>query len=117
LQQEDEGEEDQKILEKQQLSQVTEISIMAGEGSRLRLHVHGLKLHDNPNSRFQEMMMTQASQQLKMIVETVLVKVALEAGVSLQQICQGEEELSTPSSTKECKHLKEGSIVKKVIDI
>jgi hypothetical protein len=49
--------------------------------------------------------------------DSVLVKEALEAGLSLEQIRQAKDELNTPSSTKECKHLKEGSISKKMIDI
>jgi hypothetical protein len=39
-QQKDEGEEDQKFLEKEKLSQVMEISIMAGEGSWQRPHIN-----------------------------------------------------------------------------
>jgi hypothetical protein len=119
-QQEDEGEEDQIILEKERLSRVTEISLMAREGSRPGLHIHGVESpwgsklwasgDDDASS---------VSSGDEDISSPALVSEALEAGLTMEQLRQAEEELSSPSSMspKVRTHLKEGSIVKKVIDI
>jgi hypothetical protein len=119
-QQEDEGEEDQIILEKERLSRVTEISLMAREGSRPGLHIHGVESpwgsklwasgDDDASS---------VSSGDEDISSPALVSEALEAGLTMEQLRQAEEELSSPSSMspKVRTHLKEGSIVKKGIDI
>jgi hypothetical protein len=48
-----------------------------------------------------------------------LVNESIEVGFTVDQLRQAEDELSSPSSVtpKACNHLKEGSIVKKVIDV
>jgi hypothetical protein len=90
---------------------------MAGEGSQPRLHVHGV---NHWRSKFwasgddDESSVASFDDDCE---DFVLVKEALKAGISLEQIQQAEAELSTPSSTKEYKSLKEGSNAKKVIDI
>jgi hypothetical protein len=112
-----EGAADQFILQKEQFSRIPEISIMAGEVSRPRPHLHGV---EPPwRSKFWAAGESDVSSVSSSKDDSVLVEEALEAGLSLEQIRQAEEELVSPSpdATKVSKQLKEGSMAKKVIDV
>jgi hypothetical protein len=74
------------------------------------------------NSRHQVMMMRVHHQRKKDWIgldSPTLVREAIEAGFTVNQICQAEQELSSPSpaTPMASKHLKEGSIAKRIIDV
>jgi hypothetical protein len=104
----------------QRLSRATEISLLAGDGSRPRPHIHGVE--ERWGSKFwasgddDASSVSSADEEFSSID---LVKEATEAGFTVDQLCQAEYELSTPSSVtpKTGNRLKEGSIAKKVIDM
>jgi hypothetical protein len=96
-QQEDEGTEDHFVLEKEQFSRITEISLMAGEGRTPRPHVHGVE--PSWRSKFWANEDDDASSVSSTDEEFTcpkLVNEALEARFSMDQIHQAKEELSTP---------------------
>jgi hypothetical protein len=112
-----EGASDQFILQKEQFSRITEISIMAGEVSRPRPHLHGWNLLGDPNSGRPEKVMSLAFLLPKMI--QCWLKRPWRRGFLWSKSGKQRKKLVSPSpdATKVSKQLKERSMAKKVIDV
>jgi hypothetical protein len=85
----------------------------------LNLMSMGLNPHGYLNSGLTQTMMPQVFYRPMTNLQALNWWMRHEAGFSMDQLHQAEEELSTPShgSSKVCENLKEGSLVKKVIDV
>jgi hypothetical protein len=95
LQQKEDGDEERIILKKERFSRATEISIMAGERSRLRPHIHGVE--PSRGSKFWASGDDDASSVSsgdEDFTSSALVKEALEAGLTVEQLRQAEDDLA-----------------------
>jgi hypothetical protein len=117
---EDRDEEDEHILGMERLSRAMTISLLAGEGNQPRPHIHGvesgwgIKFWASGDDDASSM-----SSEEEGLDSPALVREVIEAGFMVNQIYQTEQELSSPSPATPMagKHLKEGSIPKKIIDV
>jgi hypothetical protein len=99
---------------------ITDISLLAGDGTHPRPHVHGME--PSWGSKFWA---SEEDDELSLksddddITSPTLVTEALEAGFTIDQIHQAEEELESPSSEKPkvSSKVRDESISKKLLEL
>jgi hypothetical protein len=108
-QREEEDEESRVLWEKEQLARDMNLSIILGEGRRPRSHVHGVE--PSRGSKFWANGDDEESSNDEDMEEVVA------AGFTIDQLCQTEEELSSPASESPevSAKLQEGSVSKKIV--
>jgi hypothetical protein len=105
------------MLGRESMARITDIAIMASEGTITRSHVHGVE----PTFRSKLWASTDddsstGSEEDKATTPE-LVAEAIEAGFTVDQIRQAEAELESPSTPKVCSKLKDGSISKQIVEV
>jgi hypothetical protein len=98
-QREDEDEDSRTIREKEQMARGIDLSIISGEGKHPKPHVHGVE--PSRGSKFWASGDDEYSSEEsddEEIAASTLVEVAFSAGFSIDQLCQTEEELPSPTS-------------------
>lgn len=110
------------MLRREQMARATEISLLTGQGKNPRPHIHGVE--QVQGSKFQadgkdysSVESTYSSDESDEDEEAstpLLVKEALEAGFTVDQLSHAEAELGTPLTghSKVCNELQEGLMSK-----
>jgi hypothetical protein len=116
--QDQKDEEERFMLDKERMARTTEIAITAGQRNTQRAHVHGVE--QLQGSKFWDTGNEDDSSEESETEEATptLIREALEAGFTIEQLRQAEAELETPSpSTPKVvrTNLKEDSMAKQIV--
>jgi hypothetical protein len=120
-QRDEEAEEERRMLDREHLRRITEVSLIAGEGKgkHTKPHVHGVE--PTWGSKFwasgNDDTSTEASDDEDITTPTLMSE-SLEAGFTVEHLRQAEADLRTPTSStgKVRVNLSECSISKKIVD-